>query len=93
MKNKIPKFKSLEEERRFWGTHDAADFLDELKPTKIKFVRPRKKLISLRLDTSHLARLKEIAATRGIGYLTLMRMWILERLSREHQPTHTHHHS
>ena len=91
MKNKIPKFKSLEEERRFWDNHSTADFLNELTPVNIKFVRPKKKLISLRLDTPHLARLKEIAATRGIGYLTLMRMWILERLSREHRPAHTHH--
>jgi len=91
MKNKIPKFKSLEEERRFWDNHSAADFLNELTPVKIKFIRPRKKLISLRLDTPHLVLLKEIAATRGIGYLTLMRIWILERLSREHQPAHTHH--
>lgn len=91
MKNRIPKFRSLEEERKFWDTHNSTDFLDELTPVKLKFVRPKKKLISLRLDTTHLARLKEIAAIRGIGYLTLMRIWILERLSREHRPAHTHH--
>ncbi|MDP2905140.1 MAG: CopG family antitoxin [Candidatus Omnitrophota bacterium] len=89
--NKIPKFKSLEEERKFWDTHDSTEFLDELKPAKIKFVRPKKKLVSLRLDTPQLACLKEIAAERGIGYLTLMRMWIIERLTREHRPAHTHH--
>ncbi len=91
MKNKIPKFRSLEEERRFWDTHSATEFLDVLRPVNIKFVRPKKKLVSLRLDTPHLACLKEIAAARGLGYLTLMRMWILDRLSREQHPEHVHH--
>src|ERR1700690_1179561 len=48
---KIPKFKSLEAERVFWDTHSITEFLDELKPVKVEFSRPKKKLISIRLET------------------------------------------
>lgn len=81
---------SLEEERKFWDTHSITEFTDELKDVKIEFVRPRKKLVSLRLDTRQIESLKEITSGKGFGYLTLMRLWITERLSRERRPTHVH---
>lgn len=90
-KSRIPKFKSLEKERKFWDTHSITDFLDELKPVKVEFVRPRKKLVSVRLDTSQIQSLKSIAVRKGLGYLSLMRLWICERLTREQALTHTHH--
>ncbi len=83
MKKHIPKFKSLEEERRFWDTHSITEFIDELKPVKVEFVRPKKKLISLRLDAPQIESLKEIASHKGLGYLSLIRYWINERLSQE----------
>ncbi len=88
MKRHIPKFKSLEEERKFWATHSITEFMDELKPVKAEFVKPKKKLISLRLDTPQIRSLKEIASRKGLGYLSLIRYWINERLSKEHQPPH-----
>ncbi|MBI5149165.1 MAG: hypothetical protein HZA28_00125, partial [Candidatus Omnitrophica bacterium] len=84
MKRHIPKFKSLEEERRFWDTHDITEFIDELKPAGVKFVRPKKKLISLRLDAGQIESLKGIASREGLGYLSLIRYWINERLSQKH---------
>jgi len=87
---RIPKFKSLEEERKFWDTHSITEFMDELKPTKVEFVKPRKKLISLRLDSNQIGSLKEIASHKGLGYLSLIRFWIAERLSREHKFLHAH---
>lgn len=85
MKKRIPKFKSLEEERKFWDTHSVTEFLDELRPVKVEFTRPRKKLISLRLDVPQIESLKQIAAHKGLGYLSLIRYWINERLSKEHR--------
>ena len=90
MNKKIPKFKSLEEERKFWDSHSITEFIDELKPIKMKFVRPKKKLISLRLDTPQIESLKKIASSRGLGYLSLIRSWIAERLSKEHRTAHAH---
>lgn len=91
-KSRIPKFKSEEEEANFWDTHDTTEFLDELKEVhNIKFIKPRKRLISVRMDETQIKPLKEIAAAKGIGYLTLIRMWIAERLSRERRSLRTHH--
>ena len=35
MKKRIPKFKSLEEERKFWGAHSVTDFLDEYADSRL----------------------------------------------------------
>ena len=37
MKRRIPKFKSLQDERRFWQTHDVTEFLSELTPVNVTF--------------------------------------------------------
>jgi len=47
---------------------------------KAKFMRPKKKLVSLRLDEKTINELKKIADRKGIGYLQLVRMWVLENL-------------
>lgn len=49
MKRRIPKFKSLDEERQFWQTHSATEFLDELTPVTVKFVKPRRESLSVKL--------------------------------------------
>jgi len=77
---KIPKFKSEKEEADFWSTHDSTGY--ESEETKVKFVRPKKKLVSLRLDDKTIHQLKKIAESKGIGYLQLVRMWVLENLSK-----------
>jgi predicted DNA binding CopG/RHH family protein len=77
---KIPKFKSEKEEAVFWSTHDSTEY--ESEETKVKFARPKKKLVSLRLDDKTIHQLKKIAESKGIGYLQLVRMWVLENLSK-----------
>lgn len=82
---KLPEFKSLEEESDFWDTHSVADYLDEhviLDHVTIIDARPKKQ-IALRLAPSTLSALKSIAGRKGIGYQTLMRMWVMERLQQE----------
>ena len=79
---KIPKFRSEKEEADFWATHDSTDYLSGTKEAKVKFTRPPKKLVSLRLDENTIDKLKKIAESKGIGYLELVRMWVLETLSK-----------
>lgn len=79
---KIPKFKSEKAEADFWATHDSIDYLSETKEVKVKFARPNKKLVSLRLDEKTIRELKKIAESKGIGYLQLVRMWVLENLNK-----------
>ena len=82
---KTPKFASLQEEADFWDTHDSTDYLDDTTEVDVTFVdaRPRKTQISLRLDPQTIAQLKAVAARQGIGYQTLIRMWVMERLRQE----------
>ncbi|MCI0469641.1 MAG: BrnA antitoxin family protein [Nitrospirae bacterium] len=79
---KIPKFKSEKEEAVFWATHDSADYISETKEAKVKFARPQKKLVSLRLDEKTIRELKKIATRKGIGYSELVRMWVLENIQK-----------
>jgi predicted DNA binding CopG/RHH family protein len=85
----IPKFRSEAEEARFWQTHSLTDFAHELREVRsVKFPKPRKRLISLRMDDAQIKSLKKVAAGKGIGYLTLIRMWVVSRLSRETDSRH-----
>lgn len=81
---KIPKFATEEEEVKFWDNHSLDEFNEELKLAEdVKFVKTRKKLVSVRLDTQQIDLLKKIATEKSIGYLTLIRMWIMEKLKEE----------
>lgn len=82
-KSRLPKFKSLEEEARFWDTHESTEFLEGFRPAKLGFPKPRRRLVSMRLPESEITALKRVAARKGLGYLTLTRMWVTERLFRE----------
>jgi predicted DNA binding CopG/RHH family protein len=83
--SKIPKFQNEDEESAFWENHDLTDFLEYTVPTDLKFVgpRPRKVLISLRFDQKTIDELKAIAERKGLGYQTLIRMWVTDRLAAE----------
>ncbi len=83
--SKIPQFSSEKEEAEFWATHNAAEFLDETEAVEVAFVdaRPPKKQISLRLDPDAISKLKTVATHKGMGYQTLIRMWVMERLAEE----------
>lgn len=85
MVDKIPQFKTEQEEADFWDSHDSTDFLDETEAVNVTFVdaRPAMKQISLRLDPSVIDKLKSLAVDKGIGYQTLIRMWVMERLGQE----------
>ncbi len=48
---KVPKFKNLKEEREFWDTHNSTGYLNDFEVAKdVVFVRPKKEVMSLRLD-------------------------------------------
>ena len=79
---KMPKIESEKEEAAFWATHDSTEYLEDTKEVKAKFTRPKKKLVSLRLDEKTIKDLKKIAEGKGIGYLELVRMWVLENLRK-----------
>ena len=76
---KVPKFKSLKEERKFWDTHDSTAYHDDFKITKnVVFVRPKKEVISLRLEPKFIRRLRELADKEGLPPTTYARMLIVK---------------
>jgi predicted DNA binding CopG/RHH family protein len=78
---KVPKFKSLKEEREFWDTHDSTEYHDDFKTTKhVVFVRPKKEVISLRLEPKFIRRLRELADKEGLPPTTYARMLIVKSL-------------
>ena len=74
-----------QEEAEFWDNHDATEFLNETEAVEVTFIdaRPPKKQISLRLDPDTITALKGVATRKGIGYQTLIRMLVMERLAQE----------
>ncbi|MEW5987850.1 MAG: CopG family antitoxin [Chloroflexota bacterium] len=87
-KKKIPDFSSEAEEAHFWSTHSIDDYLDGLEDAPLPQVSPeaRTQAISLRLSTKTLTALKQAAAKRGVGYQTLMKQWLEEKLQEGEQP-------
>ena len=72
---KLPKFKSLEEEAEFWDAHSFADYIDEFEEVKEPvFVKPQKRVVSLRLDQETITLLERLAEEKGLPYTTLVRM-------------------
>jgi len=76
---KVPKFKNLKEERKFWDIHDSIDYLDDFEVAKdVIFVRPKKEVISLRLEPKIIKKLKELADKEGLPPTTYARMLIIK---------------
>ena len=87
-RSRIPRFHSEAEEARFWDTHDSTDFLNELRPATVTFPRPKPKvLVSIRIAKPDVALLRRIAVRKGLGYGSLIRMWLTERLLTELHPS------
>lgn len=78
--SRIPKFASVEEEAKFWDTHDFTEFWDESQPVNLRIAKNLSEGITIRLDPATTSQLRAEAAKKGIGPTTLVRMWVIERL-------------
>ena len=79
---KKPTFKNDADAARFWETHEPMDYISDT--TRVEPPRPPKsQAISLRLDPTILGLARRIARRKGIGYQTLLKMWITAAVSRE----------
>ena len=77
---KIPKFKTVDEERDFWERHDFTDFVEDTEEAKTQFVRPKRVQVTFRLDPQDMKKIKEVAEEKGLSYTALVRMWVKEKL-------------
>ena len=84
-KKQSPTFKSEDEERAFWATHDSTEFVDWSKAKRAVFpnLKPSTKSISLRLPESILVGLKMLANKRDVPYQSLLKVFLAEKVEEE----------
>lgn len=88
--------KTEEEEGRFWDTHSPLDYPGEFVEVKESFEftpgllkkiverrEERKRSLTLRMGQRQIELAKVIAKYRGLGYQTLMRIWVIEGIRQE----------
>ncbi|WP_282012528.1 BrnA antitoxin family protein [Nitrospina watsonii] len=85
MTKKIPKFKSENEERKFWSDRDSTEYVDWKKARRVTLpeLKPSLKTISLRLPASMLEELKLLAHKRDVPYQSLMKIFLAEKIREE----------
>ena len=81
----IPRFRSEDEERDFWATHDSTEYFDWSQAERVVFpnLQPSTRTISLRLPENLLADLKVLANRLDVPYQSLMKVYLAERVMRE----------
>ncbi|PYT70988.1 MAG: hypothetical protein DMG39_14205 [Acidobacteria bacterium] len=81
----LPVFKSEEEEREFWATHDSMDYVDWSKAERVVFpnLKPTARTISLRLPETMIGNLKLLANKRDVPYQSLLKTFLADRLKQE----------
>lgn len=81
----IPKFKSEQEERKFWMTHDSTEYVDWSKAKRVMFpkLKPTCKSISLRLPVSMVDQMRVLANKRDVPYQSLLKTFLADRLKQE----------
>ena len=84
-KKQIPNFRSEEEERRFWDSHDSTSYIDWEKAKKVTFPRlkPSTRTISLRLPELMLEEIRLLANKRDVPYQSLMKVFLAEKIGEE----------
>jgi len=86
MKRKeLPIFTSQEEERDFWATHDATDYVDwsDAEQVLMPNLKPTLKTVSVRLPEFLLDSIKVLANKRDVPYQSLIKILLVEGVERE----------
>ena len=81
----IPRFRSEDEERRFWAKHDSTDYVEWSRAREAVFpdLKLSTETISLRLPATLLADLKVLANRQDVPYQSLLKVYLAERVERE----------
>lgn len=92
--DEVPEFESEREEHEFWGSHSLSEeLLDSFEPRSERTnlppprpktkPRPRKGVVSVRMEYELVNRLKVLASIKGVGYQTLLRQFVADRVYEE----------
>lgn len=85
VKERIPDFRSEDEEREFWAKHEVVDYFDWANsvPGSFPALKPSTQTISLRLPKALLDDLKTLANERDVPYQSLLKLYLAEGVARE----------
>jgi len=85
MNKRIPKFKSEDEEMKFWATRDSTGRVNWKKAKRMAMpnLKPSLKTISLRLPESMLEEIKLLANKRDVPYQSLMKILLSKTIKEE----------
>ena len=88
MPKKMPKFKSIKEEAKFWDTHDITDYLDTMEPVKLEFnpKTTKKESLTIRVQSGLRKKIEAQAQQYGINLSTLIRIWLIDKLKAKQKP-------
>lgn len=77
---KIPKFKTITEEQKFWQQQDSTNYIDWSKAKKAQFpkLKPSTQTISLRLPESLLNKIKIFANKEDVPYQSLIKILLAQ---------------
>lgn len=85
--SEVPLGMGEKEAREFWDTHEITEeYLEKAGSTPEDALppsRPRTKPVAVRFDEDVLARLKTLAESKGKGYQTMLKEFVVERLYEE----------
>lgn len=81
----LPEFRSEDEERKFWSTHDTADYFDLSQARQAVFpnLKPSTRSISLRLNESLIQEIKILAHKKNVPYQSLIKVYLSEKVKEE----------
>ena len=82
---KIPKFKTEDEERKFWAEADSTEYIDWSKSEILTLpkLKPSTKTISLRLPESMLDEIRTIANKHDVPYQSFIKIILKEKIDAE----------
>ncbi len=81
----IPSFKSEDEEREFWSSHDSTEYINWSKAKRVIFpnLKMSTKVITFRVTASLLDSLKMIANKKDVPYQSLIKVYLDEKVREE----------
>ena len=90
MKKKLKRFNSEDEERDFWATHDGTDYFDISKGqiTDADTFHGGVTPVTIRFSDQQLSLVRRIAKKMDVGYQSLIKVWLDERLIQEKTQRH-----
>lgn len=81
----IPKFKSYQEEKAYWESHDVSDYIDLSLQNRLRYEKNLNQQITIRLASEDLTDLKRLAFKHKKSLAAFIRLKIVDYLDKHRQ--------